>query len=81
MKDRIQIVLNRHDLGQLLDGLRNRAEVWGKTANYLETGINPDDFFICEECNDPHEARCIAQHYENIITEIENQIKKQRGWP
>ncbi len=80
MKDHIQITLNQHDLGQLLDGLRIRAEAWSKTAEYFESGFNADDAFICEECSDPHEARRIAQHYGKIITNIESQVAKQGGW-
>ena len=79
MKATFQIVLKRRDLGQLLDGLRIRAEAWGKTADYLEFGFGPDDSFICEECSDTYEARCIARHYETIIAEIEAQAKKQGG--
>jgi hypothetical protein len=75
----LQIVLSENDLGQLLDGLRIRAEAWSKTADYLESGFNPDDSFICEECSGPHEARTIAEHYERIITEIEKQVANQGG--
>lgn len=80
MSKNLQIVLNQHDLGQLLDGLRIRAEAWSKTADYLESGFNPDDSFLCEECSNPQEARHIAQHYEKIITNIEGQVEKQGGW-
>lgn len=80
MKDHIQIALNQHDLGQLLDGLCIRAEAWSKTADYLESGFNADDSFICEECSDHEEARRIAQHYEKIITDIKQQVEKQGGW-
>jgi len=81
MKKHLQIVLNQHDLGQLLDGLRIRAEAWSKTADYLDSGFNTEDSFICEECSDPHEARRIARHYEMIITGIEAQVTNQGGWP
>ena len=80
MNKNLHIVLNQHDLGQLLDGLRIRAEAWGKTADYLESGFNADDYFIIEECSDPHEARGTAQHYEKIATDIETQVAKQGGW-
>ncbi|HEY8994697.1 MAG TPA: hypothetical protein VIM71_08555 [Lacunisphaera sp.] len=76
---KLQITLNVDDAGQLLDGLRLRAEVWAKTADYLDSGFTSEDAFICEECTDPHEARCIAQHYERIITQIEHQIERQGG--
>lgn len=74
------LTLSADDIGQLLDGLRLRAEAWIKTADYLESGFAPDDAFICEECSDPREARCIARHYERIIAEIEMQIERQGGW-
>ncbi len=76
----IELKLSTDDVGQLLNGLRLRAEAWTKTADYLESGFNPDDIFICEECSNPDEARRIAQHYEKIITNIEAQIAKQGGW-
>ena len=79
MNNIFQITLTRHDLGQLLDGARIRAEAWSKTADYLESGFNPDDAFICEECSDPREARHLARPYERIITRIEKQIDKQGG--
>lgn len=69
------LTLNDDDVGQLLDGLRLRVEAWTRTADYLESGFNPDEAFICEECSDPREARYIAQHYRRIVTEIERQIK------
>lgn len=75
-----RLTLNADDVGQLLDGLRLRAEAWTKTTDYLESGFNPDDTFICEECSDPREARQIAQHYERIIAEIEQQIEDQGAW-
>jgi hypothetical protein len=75
-----QLTLSADDVGQLLDGLRLRAEVWAKTADYLESGFNADESFVCEECSDPHEARRIAQHYEKIITNIEAQVTEQGGW-
>lgn len=74
------IQLESNDLGQLLDGLRVRADAWRKTAEYLEGGHVADDSFACEECSDPQEARSIALHYEGIIDQIEQQVQKQGGW-
>ena len=74
-----QIALSDFDLGQLLDGLSIRAEAWRKTAEYMATGEVPEQFFVCEECNDAGEARKIAEHYERIITNIETQIGQQRA--
>lgn len=74
---KLQIILSSNDLGQLLDGLRVRCEAWAKTADYLESGFNLDDAFICEECRDAREARRLAQHYERIIAQIEHQVIQQ----
>lgn len=80
MPKSFQIHLESNDLGQLLDGLRVRADAWLKTAEYLEAGHVADESFICEECSNPEEASSIAQHYEKIIIQIEQQIQKQGGW-
>ena len=80
MGKQLQIRLDRHDLGQLLDGLRIRAEAWQKTAEYLESGHVADDSFICEECRDANEASSIARHYSKIIAQIEHQVDEQGGW-
>jgi len=79
MKKSFQIRLENNDLGQLLEGLRIRLDAWRKTAEYLELGYIADDSFICEECSDPHEAKSIAQHYDRIITQIEEQVRNQGG--
>jgi hypothetical protein len=80
MPKSFQILLESNDLGQLLDGLRVRAEAWLKTAEYLEVGQVADASFVCEECSDPQEAKSIAQHYEKIISQIEQQVETQGGW-
>jgi hypothetical protein len=80
MNRSFQISLERNDLGQLLNGLRCRVEAWTKTAEYLVTGYAADDSFVCEECNDPNEAKSIARHYKQIICRIERQVKMQGGW-
>jgi hypothetical protein len=67
--------LDRNDIGQILDGLRCRAESWRQTAEYLDSGCTNGANFILEECSDAEEARSIAEHYERII----HSIKKQLG--
>lgn len=66
--------LDSNDIGQILDGLRCRADSWRETATYLETGHASRDDFIAEECNDAEEAQNIADHYERIIRSIESQL-------
>jgi hypothetical protein len=76
---RFTITLDSFDIGQLLDGLRIRAESWRKTAEFIESEY-ADETFVCEECNNADEASRIAQHYERVIAEIEGQIDEQGGW-
>jgi hypothetical protein len=74
MKKTYRIELDGFDLGQILDGLEIRAEVWEKTADYHRTGESPPDFIV-EECNNTDEASRIASHYRSIIAKI----RKQQG--
>ena len=73
-----RIELDRHDLGQLLEGLEIRADAWRRTAEYLRTGNTPDgELFIIEECGDEEEADEIASYYEAIIGKIRKQMEAQ----
>ena len=77
MAKKYRIELDEHDIGQLLDGLENRAESWRRTADYMRTGEMPGgDFFIIEECSDAEEADGLAGHYEAIIESIQNQMEE-----
>ena len=80
MGKQIRITLESLDVGQLLDGLRSRAESWRKTAEFFESGYVADHVFICEECSDSDEAIQIAQQYEKIVASIERQVAEQGGW-
>ncbi|HEY1170191.1 MAG TPA: hypothetical protein VGH19_02370 [Verrucomicrobiae bacterium] len=73
------IRLDANDLGQVLDGLRCRAEVWRDTAVYLRTGEFEGEFFVPEECRDGEEAESIAADYERIIAEMVRQRDEQKG--
>lgn len=70
-----RIDLDSFDLGQLLDGLEARADIWEKTARYHRTGESSD--FIIEECRDADEAEGIAAHYRSIISKIQKQKAEQ----
>ncbi len=80
MPKSFQIHLESNDLGQLLECLRVRADSWHKTSEFLQTGQTIEESFIAEDCSNPDEAKSIADHYEKIITQIEQQIQKQGGW-
>lgn len=66
--------LDSYDIGQIIDGLRCRADSWRETADYLESGHTSRDDFVAEECSDADEAKSIASHYERIIRELETQL-------
>ena len=71
------IQLERNDLGQLLDGLRQRLESWAETAAYMESGYAERDDFIIEDCRDADEALAIAAHYNRLIATIQQQVTEQ----
>ncbi len=71
------IRFERNDLGQLLDGLRQRLESWVETAAYMKSGYAERDDFIIEDCRDADEALAIAAHYNRLIATIQQQITEQ----
>jgi hypothetical protein len=80
MGKEFQIRIDSLDLGQIIDGLRSRYESWSNTAIFLRDGYFPGDGFVCEECSDPNEAERIANDYQRIIGNIEQQVDRQGGW-
>jgi hypothetical protein len=80
MGKKFTIVLDSIDVGQLLDGLKSRAESWRKTGDFIESGYSSDDSFICEECSDAEEATNIAKHFAAIAVSVERQVAEQGGW-
>lgn len=76
MKRAITLILDREDVGQILDGLNARFETWKKTSEYLKGG-KIEDGFVIEECTDASEAEAIAERYADIIEKIRKQIDGQ----
>jgi hypothetical protein len=80
MEDFVKLTLSRMDIGQILDGLRERMKAWKGTYEYFKKG-HADLCDIIEECSDANEAKAIADYYAKIIKDIEKQLKtasKQR---
>ncbi len=73
MKRTVTLILDREDVGQILDGLIVRLEAWEKTSDYLKGGQLEDGFAV-EECTDAIEADAIADRYSTIIETIRSQI-------
>lgn len=71
------IRLEANDLGQLLEGLQSHSESRHNTAEYLESGYNPREDIIVEECTDAEESCAIADHYDRIIATTETQMNSQ----
>jgi hypothetical protein len=74
----VTLKLPKNFVGQMLDGLRIRAESWEHTKIYLSDGVvvDPDNPYV-EECNDETEAGQIEAFYREIIKEIETQLEAQ----
>ena len=82
MNNSLSITLEKVDILQTLDALINRAEAWEKTEKLLNGESDfYDDFFVAEECHDPHEAAEIAQHFRDIIRKIEMQLPNTSADP
>ena len=71
---KLRIELDDFDLGQVLDGLEERAVSWEKTAEFYRTGKTDA---VIEECRDEAEAMKIAAHYRSIISKIREQREAQ----
>jgi len=72
MSENITLNLPSLAVGQILDGLYARVEIWEYTEEHLNTGLVREPYLI-EECSDPDEARHIADYYKEIIRSIEEQ--------
>lgn len=70
------ISLNALDLGQLLDGIEQRALSYRNTEHYHAFGETLSDDIV-EEVTDADEARSIAEHYERIIATVQGQMAQQ----
>ena len=72
---KVTITLDAMDAGQVLDGLRIRAEAYRSTEGFFKAEAAGRDWEgPLEEVNDAHEASRIAESYERIISEIEAQL-------
>jgi hypothetical protein len=69
--DMVTITLSRNDIGQLLDGLRERKNLYDNTVLYWHDELYDRDI---AEVSSEHEAQSIADHYGEIIRQIEAQL-------
>ncbi len=72
----VTLYLTRTAVWQICDGLHQRMLVWRATAQYLEEGYTDISDSI-EECHHSHEAKAIADWYEEIIQSIRDQVDSQ----
>lgn len=75
MAKTITLILDVADIFQILDALNDRADSWERTAKMLNGEFESEDFFVPEECHEASEAIEIAQHFKDISSNIEAQIK------
>lgn len=74
MDKEVALKLPSNMVGQILDGLRERMQVWRDTEQYMEVGYTDDESCFIEECTSAEEARSIAEYYGEIIGCIEKQL-------
>ena len=67
----VSLTLTRNDLGQIIDGIEQRAELYERTARYLDTDSPNDAEDGIAEVRDSDEARGIAEHYRAIIGHLD----------
>ena len=68
---KIAVVLDDIEWGQVLDGLRCRAETYEETARYYESGYAESEI---AEVRDVDEAQEMADLYREIIGKIESAL-------
>lgn len=72
---KIAVVLDDIEWGQVLDGLRCRAEIYEETVRYYESGYAESEI---AEVRDENEARKLADLYRNIIGKIDRALVPRR---
>ena len=72
---KIAVVLDDIEWGQVLDGLRCRAEIYEETVRYYESGYAESEI---AEVRDENEARKLAELYRNIIGKIDRALVPRR---
>lgn len=71
------IKVSSNNLVQILNGLKSRAVAYRNAEKFHDEGYC--DAFDNEvaQCDDADEARDIAVHYEDIISDLESQMGRQ----
>ena len=72
---KIAVVLDDIEWGQVLDGLRCRAEIYEETVRYYESGYAESEI---AEVRDENEARELTDLYRNIIGKIDRALVPRR---
>ena len=71
MKQEIPVMFGENEWGQILDGLRCRAELYEETGRYYESGYAEQEI---ADVKDEAEAQAIAQEYRRLIAKIEKAL-------
>ena len=74
LEEVVTIRLPRYCIYQVLDGLKNEVQEWGKTKEYMLHGVVDPECTSVRECSDEKEAGEIESFYKQIIKTIEQQI-------
>ena len=76
MKNEISVTVGKNEWGQILDGLRCRAEIYEETVRYYESGFAEHEI---AEVRDVKEARELAELYFGIIGKIQQRLSRCVG--
>ena len=70
----VTVRLPRYFIYELLDGLKNEAQEWAETKEYMLYGVVDPQCTSVRECSDEKEAGDIESFYKQMIESIEEQI-------
>ena len=76
MNNEISVTLGKNEWGQIMDGLRCRAEIYEETVRYYESGFAEHEI---AEVRDVKEARELAELYFGIIGKIQQRLSRCVG--
>ncbi len=74
---KISVTLQKTEWGQILDGLKCRAETYEETVRYYESGYAENEI---ADVRDAREAQYLARTYRRIILKIEKGLAGKRTY-
>jgi hypothetical protein len=73
MDDFVLLRLPRQFVNEMIEGLAKQIGMFKSTADYLESGVVPDDGLIADTSNE-HEAVLQAEYYQTVLDCMRSQL-------